>query len=279
VSRPIPHQVRVPGYPGVTVLDGGDRAPTLVSTLGAFSRLDPFETDRYQRLAAAQHRRIAVVETPGWAKGTRLTPSARAELRLGEFGAIGAAMGESVVAAAGLDAGDEVSVLGYSLGCSTATAMTRWYAEHGLRVRHLTLVEPVALVPMKPTELLARNTWEGLFARRHLQENHHLTEIPAPSVVNLGAGQRLPEPLHLLWALSRGRLADTVCEAARAYPGLAVTLIRGGSSRLVDHRAVRTLAARLRELGATVDTRVVVGAHHALWHSRPTVGRLAEAIG
>ena len=279
MTRPLPHHVRVPGHPGVTVIDGGDRAPTLVSTLGAFSRLDPFETDRYQRLAVAQHRRIVVVETPGWTRGTRLTASARAELRLGGFGAVGASMGESVLAAAGLAGGDEVSVLGYSLGCSTATAMTRWYAEQGLRIRHLTLVEPVGLVPMTPTALVARNTWEGLFARRHLRENHHLTEVPAPSALSLGDSRRLPEPAHLLWALCRGLLADAVCDAARACPGLAVTLIRGGSSRLVDPPALRALAQRLRGLGATVDTRVVVGAHHALWHSRPTVDRLADAIG
>lgn len=279
MSKPIPRHVAVPGHPGVTVLDGGSQAPTLISTLGAFSRLDPFETDRYQRLAAAQHRQVAVVETPGWTKGTRLGRTAREQLRTGNFHAIGTSMGEAVVSAAHLEPGAEVSVLGYSMGCSTATAMALWYAENGLRVRHLTLVEPVALVAMNPTELVARNTWEGLFARRHLQENHHLAEIPTPSLAHLGDRRRLPDPLRLIWALSRGRLAEAVCEVALACPGLAVTLIRGGSSRLVDHRAVRALAASLRELGATVDTRIVVGGHHALWHSRPTVGRLAEAIG
>lgn len=279
MSRPIPRHVRVPGHPGVTVIDGGNRAPTLISTLGAFSKLDPFETDRYQRLAQEQHRRIAVVETPGWTKGTRLTRTAREELRSGRFHAIGTSMAEAVVSAAKLGPGDEVSVLGYSMGCSTATAMALWYAKTGWKVRHLTLVEPVALVPMHPTELLARNAWEGLFARRHLQENLHLTEIPTPSAVHFGDRRRLPEPLYLLWALSRGRLGEAACAVARTCPGLAVTLIRGGSSRLVDPRAVRGLAVGLRELGASVDNRIVVGAHHALWHSRPTVGRLAEAIG
>lgn len=279
MSKPIPRHVGVPGHPGVTVIDGGSRAPTLISTLGAFSRLDPFETDRYQRLATAQHRRVAVVETPGWTKGTRLTRTDREQLRSGEFHSIGTSMGEAVVRAAHVAPGEEVSVLGYSMGCSTATAMALWCAENELKLRHLTLVEPVALVAMPPTELVARNTWEGLFARRHLQENHHLTEIPTPSVGHLGDRRRLPDPLHLLWALSRGRLGDAVREVARTCPGLAVTLIRGGSSRLVDQGAVRALAASLHELGATVDTRIVVGAHHALWHSRPTVGRLAEAIG
>lgn len=279
MSRPIPRHVRVPGHPGVTVIDGGTHAPTLISTLGAFSRLDPFEIDRYQRLAAAQQRRVAVVETPGWTKGTRLTRTAREQLRNGDFHAIGTSMGEAVVSAAHLRPGDEVSVLGYSMGCSTATAMALWCAEHNVKLRHLTLVEPVALVPMHPTELVARNTWEGLFVRRHLQENNRLPEIPAPSMAHLGDRRRFPDPLHLLWALSRGRLGQAVGEVVRRCPGLAVTLIRGGSSRLVDEGAVRALAASLRDLGATVDTRIVVGAHHALWHSRPTVGRLAEAIG
>lgn len=279
MSRPIPQHTRIPGHPGVTIVDGGSAAPTLVSTLGAFSRLDPFETDRYQRLAALQHRRIAIVETPGWTKGTRLNRTARAQLRRGDFSEIGAMMGRSVVAVAGLESGAEVSVLGYSLGCSTATAMATWFAENGLRLRHLTLVEPVALASMTPAELAARNSWEGIFAHRHLKENSLVSEIPKASMASWGDTRRLPEPFHLLWALSRGRLTDHVCAAANLAPGLAVTVIRGGSSRLVDQAAVRTLAGRVRDCGGSVDTRIVIGGRHALWHSRPTVDALAEAIG
>lgn len=279
MSRPIPHHTTVPGHPGVTVIDGGDAQPTLVSTLGAFSRLDPFETDRYQRLAALQGRRIAIVETPGWTKGTRLDRAARVELRSGGFTSIGRAMGESVTSVTGLGAGADVSVLGYSLGCSTATAMASWFVDEGLRLRHLTLVEPVAVTPRTPSRLVAVNTWEGLFSGKHLRENRTLTDLPKSSVLNLGDHRRFPEPLHLLWALSRGRLPEQVTALARAMPGLGVTLIRGGSSQLVNKNDVRALGAVLRSLGADVELRVVSGAHHALWHSRPMVGRLAEAIG
>lgn len=279
MTRPIPHHTSVPGHPGVTVVDGGDAQPTLVSTLGAFSKLDPFETDRYQRLAALQQRRIAIVETPGWTKGTSLDRLARQELRAGQFTSIGRAMGESVAAVVDLETGSDVSVLGYSLGCSTATAMATWFVEQGLRLRHLTLVEPVALTPRTPSRLLAVNTWEGLFSAKHLRENRALAEIPKSSTWSFGDRRRLPEPLHLLWALSRGRLPEQVTALARSTPGLGVTLIRGGSSQLVRKEDVRALGAVLRGLGADVELRVVTGAHHSLWHSRPMVGRLAEAIG
>lgn len=279
MTRPIPHHTSIPGHPGVTLIDGGEDQPPLVSTLGAFSRLDPFETDRYQRLAALQHRRIAVVETPGWTKGTRLDRIALAELRRGEFGAIGRRMGESAATVAGLERGSPVSVLGYSMGCSTATAMATWFADQGIGVRHLTLVEPVALTARRPAVLMACNTWEGVFSAKHLRENRGVAEIPTPSAASWGDRRRLPEPLHLLWALSRGRLAEQVTGLARRTPGLGVTLIRGGASRLVSRTAVQDLAAALRAAGTTVDVRVVTGAHHALWHSRPMVGQLADAIG
>lgn len=279
MSRPIPHHTSVPGHPGVTVIDGGNAQPTLVSTLGAFSRLDPFETDRYQRLAALQERRIAIVETPGWTKGTKLDRIARAELRAGRFTSIGRAMGESAATVVGLEPGSEASVLGYSLGCSTATAMAAWFVDRGIRLRHLTLVEPVALTPRTPSRLVAVNTWEGLFSARHLRENRALDDLPKSSAANFGDTRRLPDPLHLLWALSRGRLPEQVTALARRTPGLGVTLIRGGSSQLVRKKDIRALGAVLRALGADVELRVVTGAHHALWHSRPMVGRLAEAIG
>lgn len=208
MSRPIPHHTSVPGHPGVTVIDGGNAQPTLVSTLGAFSRLDPFETDRYQRLAALQERRIAIVETPGWTKGTKLDRIARAELRAGRFTSIGRAMGESAATVVGLEPGSEASVLGYSLGCSTATAMAAWFVDRGIRLRHLTLVEPVALTPRTPSRLVAVNTWEGLFSARHLRENRALDDLPKSSAANFGDTRRLPDPLHLLWALSRGRLPN-----------------------------------------------------------------------
>lgn len=279
MSRPIPHHTAVAGHPGVTVVDGGAERPMLVSTLGAFSRLDPFETDRYQRLAALQRRRIAIVETPGWTKGTRLDPIAREELRKGSFTAVGRFMGESVTAVAELNAGEPVSLLGYSMGCSTATAMAAWFTDQGFCVRHLTLVEPVAITPRNPSVLFARNSWEGLFSVKHLRENHGIHEIPSPSQASWGDRRRLPEPLHLLWALSRGRLAEQVCALARQAPDLAVSLIHGGASRLVSTRDLQALADVLLGLGVRVQVQTVDGAHHALWHSRPTVGQLAQAIG
>ncbi|WP_432558272.1 hypothetical protein [Granulicoccus sp. GXG6511] len=279
MSRPIPQHTAVPGHPGVTMIDGGAERPTLVSTLGAFSRLDPFETDRYQRLAALQHRRIAIVETPGWTKGTKLDRTAREELRKGHFAGVGRSMGQAVAAVADLDTGSPVSVLGYSMGCSTATAMAHWFAREGVPVCHLTLVEPVAITPRHPSVLFARNSWEGLFSAKHLRENHGLAEIPTPSLASWGDRRRIPEPLHLLWALSRGRLAEQVTALARSAPGLAITLIHGSASRLVSKKDLRRLSAALLGLGVRVQVQTVGGAHHALWHSRPTVDRLAQAIG
>lgn len=263
----------------MTVIDGGVERSTLVSTLGAFSRLDPFETDRYQRLAAFQKRRIAIVETPGWTKGTKLDPMAREELRQGSFASVGRLMGEAVTAVADLGGGEPVSVLGYSMGCSTATAMADWFTGQDLRVCHLTLVEPVAITPRNPSVLLARNSWEGLFSVKHLRENHGIHEIPSPSLASWGDRRRLPEPLHLLWALSRGRLAEQVSALAKRVPGLAVTLINGGASRLVCKKDLQSLADVLLSLGVRVQVQTVDGAHHALWHSRPTVRQLAQAIG
>lgn len=279
MSRPTPHHIAVTGHPGVTVIDGGVERPPLVSTLGAFSRLDPFETDRYQRLAAIQQRRIAIVETPGWTKGTRLPPIAREELRKGSFTTVGRLMGEAVTAVADLAVGGPVSVLGYSMGCSTATAMAGWFTDHGVCVRHLTLIEPVAITPRHPSVLLARNSWEGLFSVKHLRENKGIHEIPSPSLASWGDRRRIPEPLHLLWALSRGRLAEQVTALARRAPGLAVSLINGGASRLVSKKDLQALAEALLGLGVRVQVRTVDGAHHALWHSRPTVGQLAQVIG
>jgi len=250
-----------------------DPAP-LVVTLGILARLDDFEVQRFALLADLLGRPVVAVDTPGWVIGRgSLSGRVRRELRARDFTGLAALMADALVRAGPSLVTGELSVLGYSLGASTGSALAVELAARGAVVRAVDLVEPVAVRSQTMAELTWRNLADARHSGRYLAGNTDLEWAAG------GRGDRVlinPVDIGLFaWAISRGGIRASLEELPMAVP---IMIISGERSSLSPRRAVHRLAHQLAVPGRTVSVHVVPDAHHALWNSLTHVADIAGLL-
>lgn len=259
----------------VTVTPIGPHDPSpLIVTLGIMAHLEITEEQRCWLLADRLKRPVVAIDTPGWTvRGGALPTAVRARLRRGGFDWLARMLG-AVVIEANPDIIDlSPSVLGYSLGASTGSALASDLANRGAHLRGLTLVEPVAVRRQSLVELGWRNLRDARHSHRYAVENTDVawahrasSRPPVPRAVELGL---------LVWAISRGQIPQTV----RSLPvDTPIMIISGERSTLAPMPAMHRLAIHLRRQGRTVEQHIVPDAHHALWNSLAQVDQIVERI-
>lgn len=243
--------------------------PTLLATLGAFAVARDAELDRYVALAERQARTVVIVDTPGWEpERAGLSPATRRDLVAGSCRGAAAQMLRSVRAGVPGIHDAPISLVGYSLGASTAAAIGVLLTQQRHRPAYLTLVEPVAVAVTSPLTLLRRNLWEANHAP--VRRSEPSKEWPSPF------GVHTLDMALLLWSLTRAGLRSDLAILADA--GVPISLLRGKDSRLcpADGFAdVSLTTARSTRLRA----RTVQGQSHSLWHDPRVVADLATLVG
>ncbi|WP_026926198.1 alpha/beta fold hydrolase [Granulicoccus phenolivorans] len=253
-------------------------APPLIATLGIMAELNDFEVARYRYLASLQRRPVLVLDTPGWLASQGQSTRSWSSLRRGSFAKVADDMYAALKQAAPEFLDEPVSVIGYSMGCSSGSALAWRLAKAAIPVRAVTLVEPVAIEKTDVIRLGVRNGRENLRLGRHLADNADLVDVPRsePTVVSDPAAWTTLA--HLVWALSRAEMPHVLGKlTALNHP--AYTLIHGGSSRLAPAGAVTRLAEHLRKGGSPVQVVTVPKGRHGLWQSFPVVETLSPFIG
>lgn len=264
----------------VAVTDGREGADdrTFLVVQGFQSWVEAFEMQRFQLLAGVLHARLIVVEVPGFGvAGSQLLPRERRVLRAGDFGPLAERMldaGQAVLG--GAESGGEMSLLGYSMGASVATAMAKAVADRDLTVDQLVLVEPVALHRWKIWELLARTRREDRWIADYVATNVAVDGAVAPWDQRPGVRpptRRYADLLTLGAALRHGGLGRDLNDGVRPR---GVIVVRGDRSALSEAAYQPTLEA-LRRRGITA-TELVVPGHHAFWHSLVAVDAMAHRL-
>jgi len=250
---------------------------TCVVAMGFGAWLDPYELQRFSRLADQLDARLVVAESPGLGlRGASLTGQERAALLTGRYGPVALRMLEAAINE--LPAATPVHLLGYSMGASLATAMTAH--SPATPVTSLTLIEPVATRARSPVGLMASVHREDHLIDSYLQENAAISGSIAPSDRTRGAAQ--PARNHLDQALMAaalcwGRLPEDLKRCARRQPPLPVLIVHGRTSQLARPEDVATLASTAADMGLDTTTVAVEGSH-GLWQSLPRVDELALHI-
>ncbi|MGD7708158.1 alpha/beta fold hydrolase [Microlunatus sp. Y2014] len=249
-----------------------DSSP-LVVTLGILATLDRFEVQRFQMLADLLGRPVVALDTPGWSMGQAALPRrVREQLSTGGFAWLARLQADALCGAHPRSCEQRPSVLGYSLGASSGSALAVELADRSAELRGLTLVEPVALQRQNLAELGWRNVSDARHSGRYAAQSKGIDWAVAPTpprtVPRIGLG-------HMVWAISRGGLPATLSTLPREVP---IELISGGASSLSPPDRVAELARDLRKDGHTVATHLVPDAHHALWNSLPHVAAVAKHI-
>lgn len=261
------HLVSVDGLPITRIAPPvSDGRPTLVATLGAFA-VAADEQDRYHRLAAGQRRTVLLVETPGWHPDhAPLTVPARRGLLAGDFSGVAA---QQWAAVSQLELDGPVSLIGYSLGASTATALAGLLTHRGRPPTHLSLVEPVAIEAIAPLTLLRRNRWEA----RHSDSSRSQPTKGWPTPL----GTHQLDMALLAWGLTRGGLRRGL--PALTAAGVPLTLLRGAGSRLCPPAAFADLVTGAATTGGRLRSKVYAGHNHSLWQGAQPLAGLTELIG
>lgn len=271
------------GYPGsritVAVTDRRTHAgdPTFIVAQGFKAWIEPFELQRFQLIARTLRARLIIAETPGFgAAGSRLLPPERRKLIAGDFGPVATRMFSAAVAELDDESARTLSFLGYSMGSSLVTSMTKSAAAQGWAVSSLVLVEPVALRKWKIWGLMAAVAREARWIADYLATNEAVDGAVAPWDQRTGvrpATRRRLDVLVLGAAIRRGALAG---DLQTVVTPRQVIIVRGGRSELSQARCQTALTA-MRERGVATDELSVPG-HHAFWHSLPAVQDVARRL-
>ena len=261
------------GTTTVTPTGEHDSSPIIV-TLGILAKLDTFEEQRFWLLADRLRRPVIALDTPGWTvRGGGLPHQVRRRLRRGGFDWLAHLLGDVVLRTNPGVLDLAPSVVGYSLGASTGSALAADITARGADLRGLSLIEPVAVRRQSLVELAWRNLRDARHSHRYAVENKDLAWA-------VSSGSRLPWPRAielslLVWAISRGHIPETVAGLPAKIP---VTLVSGERSTLAPLPAIDRLAIGLRRSGHPVDQHTIPDAHHALWNSLAVVDRIADWI-
>ncbi|MEA5118869.1 MAG: hypothetical protein VB036_14820 [Propionicimonas sp.] len=269
--------------PGMAPLDAlvatpPDATGALVYVPGFNTPLGEWEVAKCQLLADASGLAVVVSELPGLSHhGDPIPEAVRRDLlrqRLQSW----AELNFSYVAAAlrTLDGLPVRQLLGYSTGCSLATASLPWLAELGTP-EALSLIEPVAIAPRRLAALAIHDAAD-------------LARLPAALTTNRHQGWLRPlhgrmlsdHAVHYtfgdLLALTQVLRADELPAALGRSSPARVALVRGERSALCPRPAFEALDRQLEDAGVAGPTIEVRGLGHQLWHSFPALVTVARAV-
>lgn len=271
-----------PGMAPLEALVGtpADPAGVLVYFPGFNTPLGEWEVAKCQFLAQATSLTVVMTEIPGMSRYRDPIPSAiRRDMlhrRIDSWAELNLAYFAEAFRAGGVTNTETMQVLGYSTGCSLATAALGQLSEWG-PIEGLNLVEPVAIVQRSLASLQADNLADwGRLPWVHATNRHHdwvvatrRRQVHEPSVrysaVDLLAIAQVLSSEGLLASLERADLAR--CAIAR---GERSSLCRRGDFEKLD--------ALLTERGIPGPSITVPKLGHQLWHSFPTLVELATAM-
>ncbi|MCW5952642.1 MAG: hypothetical protein KIT69_10320 [Propionibacteriaceae bacterium] len=271
--------------PGMAPLEALIGTPTdsrgvLVYFPGFNTPLGEWEVAKCQFLAEATSLTVVMTEIPGMSRYRDPIPSAiRRDMlrrRIDTWAELNLAYFAEAFRAGGVTNTETMQVLGYSTGCSLATAALGQLAQWG-PIEGLNLVEPVAIVQRSLASLQADNLADwGRLPWVHATNRHHdwvvatrRRQLREPSVhysaVDLLAIAQVLSSEGLLAELERVDLAH--CAIAR-----------GERSSLCRRSDFEKLDAMLAERGIPGPSITIPKLGHQLWHSFPTLVELATAM-
>jgi len=279
VSR---HVLRPEGRARLDALVATPSSPqgVLVYFPGFNTPLGPWESAKCQYLAAATSMQVVITEIPGMSRhGDPIPRAVRAEMLRGRTGAW-AEVNLAYISAA-IDAGhvgdtSVMQALGYSTGCSLATAALPALAGFG-PIEGLNLVEPVAISRRNLASLEAHNMLD--FGR-----------MPFVLATNLGHGwvmdsyrRQWREPSVRYGAADLLAIATVLSgeDLSRRLEEVELercALVRGARSSLCRRPDFEKVDASLAARGVGGPTITVEGMGHQLWHSFPVITQLIEAM-
>ncbi len=271
-----------PGMAPLEALVGtpADSRGVLVYFPGFNTPLGEWEVAKCQFLAQATSLTVVMTEIPGMSRFRDPIPSAiRRDMlhrRIDSWAELNLAYFAEAFRAGEVGNTETMQVLGYSTGCSLATAALSQLAEWG-PIEGLNLVEPVAIVRRSLASLQADNLADwGRLPWVHATNRHHdwvvatrRRQAREPSVrysaVDLVAIAQVLSSESLLAELERVDLAR--CAIARGE--------RSSLCRLGDFDKLDALLADREVPGPSI---TVPALGHQLWHSFPTLVGLVGAM-
>lgn len=245
----------------------------LVHFPGFNTALGPWEAARSSWLARASGRQVVEVELPGMSRhGDPLPRAVRAELLRGSCVAWAELTLDYVrdaIARSCAEPAAGIEVLGFSTGCSLATAALPGLADLG-PVGRLVLVEPVALSRRSVASLEADNLLDAGRMPFALATNRGHAEVMAAR----RAQSRQPsvhygfaDLIAIATMLSGDELGRDIAELR--VPVGSCAIARGAHSALCRRAGFDALDATLSRVGIGGPTITVEGHGHQLWHSFP----------
>jgi hypothetical protein len=242
--------------------------------------LGHWEMVKCQYLAAVSGMQVVLTEIPGMSRyGDSIPKSVRVDMLRGEvtsWAELNLVYVAAAMAAAGVPQPHSTQVLGYSTGCSLATAALPALAQWG-PIRSLSLVEPVAISHRNIVSLHAHNMLD-------------LGRMPVALATNLGHdwvrraynGERRNTRVKYgavdLLAIATVLAGDDLRTRLDAVTLERCALARGSRSSLCRQRDFDRVDESMAERGIAGPTITVQNLGHQLWHSLPTVTGLAAAM-
>ena len=252
----------------------------LVYFPGFNTPLGPWETAKCQYIAQATSLQVVITEIPGMSRyGDPIPRTVRAEMlrgRIGPWAELNLDYISSAVDAGHIGDTSVMQALGYSTGCSLATAALPALAGFG-PIEGLNLVEPVAISRRNLASLEAHNMLD--FGR-----------MPLVLATNLGHGwvmdsyrrqSREPSvrygPADLL-AIATVLAGEDLRHRLDEIELERCALARGSRSSLCRRPDFEKVDASLESRGVGGPTITVERMGHQLWHSFPVITQLIEAM-
>ena len=274
--------LRPEGLPRLAALVGTPAASrgVLVYFPGFNTPLGEWEVAKCQFLAQATSLTVVMTEIPGMSRFRDPIPRAvrRDMLRrqIGSWAELNLSYLAEAFRAGEVANTDVMEVLGYSTGCSLATAALPALGEWG-PIEGLHLVEPVAISRRGLTTLQADNLADwGRLPWVHASNRHHqwvmharLRQWTEPAVHY--------SPADLL-AIARVLASEGLLEELDRVDLARCGLARGERSSLCRRTDFERLDARLAARGIPGPTITVPGLGHQLWHSFPTLVGLVHRL-
>lgn len=276
------HTLRPPGRARLDalVVTPADPKGVLVYFPGFNTPLGSWETAKCQYLAQATSMQVVITEIPGMSRyGDPIPRAVRAEMLRGRIGAwadLNLDYINSAVEAGHIGDTSIMQALGYSTGCSLATAALPALAGFG-PIEGLNLVEPVAISDRNLASLEAHNMLD--FGR-----------MPLVLATNLGHGWVMDEyrrqwrepsvkygPADLL-AIAKVLAGEELLRRLEEIELERCALARGSRSSLCRRPDFEKVDASLESRRVGGPTITVEGMGHQLWHSFPVITQLIEAM-
>ena len=254
----------------------------LVYFPGFNTPLGEWEVAKCQFLAQATSLTVVVTEIPGMSRFRDPIPAAiRRDMlrrRIDSWTELNLAYFAEAFRAGEVTNTETMQVLGYSTGCSLATAALGQLAEWG-PIEGLNLVEPVAIVQRSLASLQADNLADwGRLPWVHATNRHH------DWVVATRRRQAREPSVHYsavdLLAIAQVLSSEGLLAELESVPLERCALARGERSSLCRRGDFEKLDGLLAERGIPGPAITVPKLGHQLWHSFPTlVGLTAAMLG